>query len=596
MTAKQSESRKGRPAVAASERTPLLRSNGSDYDAVSPRSGNGAVAVAAKPKRHLRNDGDAEQLLAGDDSGYGGESDYSSYSDDSDEGETTVIAEKVSFSKLCLIMGTAYLGVFLGAIDSTIIATLSAPISSEFQSLSLLSWLATAYLISNAACQPISGRLTDIFGRGPGLVFSNIFFAAGNLICGLAQSSSVMILGRVIAGIGGGGLMSISTFLGSDLIPLRNRGIAQGIGNICYGSGAMMGGIFGGLMNDHTQLGWRLAFLVQVPPAILSAVAVAILVRVPPKQSEKSYLARIDFGGVFFTVSFLVLLLLGVNAGGNIVPWTHPLPLTTIPLSFAAFAGFLWWESRATQPIIPVRLLLDRTVLSACMCNFLSTMVTMQGIFYIPLYLQVRGDSSTGAGLKMLPSPVGISVGSLVAGYFMKKTGRYVELGIGSLVMIILGVGMFNTQGESTPGWVTMIAFFFTGGGYGAMLTTTLLACIAAVDHSQQAVITSATYLARSLGGTIGITVGSAIYQNILSSRLWQRFGDEPHAGEIIQHIRDDLNFLKHLPEGWQDGVMSSFMEAFKSVWLTMLCLSVGAFVCVSLMRQHVLHETISRR
>lgn len=492
MTANQSESRNGRPTVAASERTPLLRSNGSDYDAVSPGSGSRGVA-AAHAKRHPRNEGDAEHLLAGDDSGYGDESDYS-YSDDSDDqGETTVIADKVSFSKLCLIMGTAYLGVFLGAIDSTIIATLSAPISSEFQSLSLLSWLATAYLISNAACQPISGRLTDIFGRGPGLVFSNIFFAAGNLICGLAQSSSVMIFGRVIAGIGGGGLMSISTFLGSDLIPLRNRGIAQGIGNICYGSGAMMGGIFGGLMNDHTKLGWRLAFLVQVPPAILSAVAVAILVRVPPKQSEKSYLARIDFGGVFFTVSFLILLLLGVNAGGNIIPWTHPLPLTTIPLSFAAFAGFLWWESKATQPIIPVKLLLDRTILSACMCNFLSTMVTMQGIFYIPLYLQVRGESSTGAGLTMLPSPVGISVGSLVAGYLMKKTGRYVGLGIGSLVALVFGVGLFNTQGESTPGWVTMAAFFLTGSGYGAMLTTTLLACIAAVDHSQQAVITSAT-------------------------------------------------------------------------------------------------------
>ncbi|KAL6902510.1 major facilitator superfamily domain-containing protein [Trichoderma evansii] len=595
MTAKQTESRKGRPSAAALERTPLLGSSGSDYDAASPRSGNGVVA-AARVKRHPRDDGDAEQLLAGDDSGYGDGSDASYSNDSDDQGETTVIADKVSFSKLCLIMGTAYLGVFLGAIDSTIIATLSAPISSEFQSLSLLSWLATAYLISNAACQPISGRLTDIFGRGPGLVFSNIFFAAGNLICGLAQSSSVMIFGRVIAGIGGGGLMSISTFLGSDLIPLRNRGIAQGIGNISYGSGAMMGGIFGGLMNDHTKLGWRLAFLVQVPPAILSAVAVAILVRVPPKQSEKSYLARIDFGGVFFTVSFLILLLLGVNAGGNIVPWTHPLPLTTIPLSFAAFAGFLWWESRATQPIIPVKLLLDRTILSACMCNLLSTMVVMQGIFYIPLFLQVRGESSTGAGLKMLPSPVGISVGSLVAGYFMKKTGRYVGLGIGSLVTIVAGVSVFNTQGESTPGWVTMVAFFLTGSGYGAMLTTTLLACIAAVDHSQQAVITSATYLARSLGGTIGITVGSAIYQNILSSRLWQRFGDEPHAGEIIQHIRDDLNFLKHLPEGWQDGVISSFMEAFRGVWLTMLGLAIGAFICVSLMRQHVLHETISRR
>jgi MFS family permease len=595
MTAEQLDSGNGHPAVSDSERTPLLRSIGSEYNGVSQPPGSG----------------DTERLLAGSISGD---------SDDNDgQRETTVIVEKVSFSKLCLIMGTAYLGVFLGAIDSTIFATLSAPISSEFQSLSLLSWLATAYLISNAACQPISGRLTDIFGRGPGLVFSNIFFAAGNLICGLAQSSSVMILGRVIAGIGGGGLMSISTFLGSDLIPLRNRGVVQGIGNICYGSGAMMGGVFGGLMNDHTKLGWRLAFLIQVPLAIISALAVAILVRVPPKQSEKSYLARIDFGGVFLTVSFLVLLLLGVNAGGNVVPWIHPLPLTTIPLSIAAFVGFLWWESKASQPIIPVRLLLDRTVLSACLCNLLATMVIMQGIFYVPLYLQVRGDTPTAAGLKILPSPIGISIGSLGAGYFMKKTGRYVGLGIGGMSTIVCGVAIFTTQGDSTSGWVTMAAFFLTGGGYGAVLTTTLLACIAAVDHSQQAVITSATCklfppsptslggsgrekklilsdLARSLGGTIGITVGSAIYQNILNSRLWQRFGDEPHAGEIIQKIRDDLTFLKHLPPGWQDGVSSSFIEAFRGVWFTMLSLAIGAFICISLMKQHVLHETLSRR
>ncbi|KAH6611310.1 mfs multidrug transporter [Trichoderma cornu-damae] len=561
-----------RPVVSASERTPLLRSSG-------------RVAV---PNRHERRDGDDEDerlLVGGDGDG-----------DGDGEEETTVLAEQVSLAKLCLIMGTTYLGVFLGAIDSSIIATLSAPISSEFQSLSLLSWLATAYLIANAACQPISGRLTDIFGRGPGLVFSNVFFAVGNLICGLAQSSGVMILGRVVAGIGGGGLMSISTFLGSDLIPLRNRGVVQGVGNICYGAGAMLGGVFGGLMNDHTTLGWRLAFLVQVPPAVVSAVAVAILVKVPPKQSDKSYLARIDFGGVFFTVSFLVLLLLGVNAGGNIVPWTHPLPLTTIPLSVAAFAGFLWWESRAVQPIIPVRLLLDRTLLSACLCNFLSTMVVLAGIFYVPLYLQVRGDSPTAAGLKVLPSPVGVSVCSMAAGYVMKRTGRYVGLSIGSSLMLVSGVLVFNTQSQSSPGWVTMSAFFLVGGGYGSMLTTTLLACIAAVDHSQQAVITSATYLARSLGGTIGITVGSAVYQNILNSRLWQRFGDEPHAGEIIQNIRDDLKFLKHLPQGWHDGVMSSFMEAFRGVWLTLLALAVGALVCGSLMRQHTLHETLSRR
>lgn len=154
----------------------------------------------------------------------------------SEDGEAVIIAAPESTTRLWLILGTAYVGVFFGAVDASIIATLAGPISSEFHSLSLISWLATAYLIANAACQPLSGRLTDIFGRGNGLVFSNVMFAIGNAICGFSQGEWTMIFGRVVAGIGGGGLMSISTFLASDLVPLRKRGIVQGLGNIAYGS------------------------------------------------------------------------------------------------------------------------------------------------------------------------------------------------------------------------------------------------------------------------------------------------------------------------------------------------------------------------
>lgn len=150
-------------------------------------------------------------------------------------GEQTVVAAEASGPRLALILGTVYVGVFLGAVDSSIMATLSGPISSEFRSLSLLSWLATAYLIANAACQPLSGRLTDIFGRGAGLVFSNVMFAAGNMVCGLARDQYAIIAGRVVAGVGGGGLMSIATFLASDLVSLRRRGLIQGVGNIAYG-------------------------------------------------------------------------------------------------------------------------------------------------------------------------------------------------------------------------------------------------------------------------------------------------------------------------------------------------------------------------
>jgi MFS family permease len=356
----------------------------------------------------------------------------------------------------------------------------------------------------------------------------------------------------------------------------------------------MLGGVFGGLLND-TVWGWRLAFLIQVPIVLVSAALVLVLVKVPPKISNHSLVSRIDFLGGGLIVVFLVLLLLGLNAGGNLVPWTHPLVLTSLPTAAAALVCFVWWERRAPQPIIPVRLLAGRTVATACVCNLLCTMVVMMTMFYVPLYLQVLGHTPTQAALRILSSPVGVSFSSVGCGYFMKKTGRYVGLGIAVVAIFTAGIAGLATMDATSPAWIPFVSMFLLGGGYGGMLTVTLLACIAAVDHSQQAVITSATYAFRSVGGTLGITVASAVYQNILKQRLWDRFGHLPEAADEIARIRDDLAELGRLPDGWRDGVIASFMESFRGVWLTGLSLAVGALVCVSLMKHHKLHSSLGR-
>ncbi|KAF5575587.1 multidrug resistance protein fnx1 [Fusarium subglutinans] len=510
--------------------------------------------------------------------------------------ERTIVVEEPPLGRLILIMATAWLGIFLGALDSTVIATLSAPIASEFNTLSLLSWLVTAYLISNAATQPIAGRLTDIFGRRLGLILSNLLFAIGNLVCGLSTDHYSMIIGRIIAGVGGGGLISIATFLTSDLTPLRKRGIMQGIANLWYGAGAMLGAVIGGLFQDRTVIGWRLAFLVQVPPSLLLIPMIGVLVKVPPKQSDKSYLTRIDFLGVFFTCSFLILLLLGLNTGGNTVPWLHPLPLTTIPLSMLCFAGFIWWEGKAKQPIIPVALLRDRTVLSACSASLFISMLLMATTFYVPLYLQVLGDSTTTAGLKFLPSPLGGSIGALGTGYLMAWTGKYRPFGVIGAVVLIVGTVLFTLQDENSPKYLTCIALFFVGGGFSTVLTTATVSCLAAVDHSQQALVTSAIFLARSVGGTLGITMASAAYQSTLKEMLWDIFGDKAGGPEEIQRILDGLEELKHLPEGWWHGVMATFMESFRIVWLMMVCWAVLALFSISFVKRHTLHSRMDRK
>ncbi|MCJ1319910.1 hypothetical protein MMC15_005246 [Xylographa vitiligo] len=513
-----------------------------------------------------------------------------------DSGATDVpIAEEPTTGQLIRVMSSIWFGSFLAALDSTLVATLSGPISSSFNSLSLLSWLASGYFVANAALQPLSGKLTDIYGRRAGLVFSNIFFAAGNLICGLATEEWVIILGRVVAGMGGGGLNAISTFVGSDLVPLRRRGVWQGIGNIWFGLGAGLGGVFGGWVND--TYGWRWAFLVQVPLTVISGVLVFLTVKIPVQETGKAKWKRIDWLGAFTLIATLVLLLLGLNSGGNVVPWTHPLVLTTLPLSVVSLLIFIYVESNyADEPVIPVRLLLNRTVLSACLTNWFLTMATFGILFYGPIYFQVRGFSATEAGARLIPQSVGVGIGSVGSGIIMRWLGRYYTLNLGIQAIFLLGMSLVSTFTLDTPTWLPIVSFLCTGIGYSGMLTVTLIALISAVDHAHQAVMTSASYAFRSTGSTIGITIASSVFQNVVKSELWARFGDRKDAATIIPRVRDSLDEIKRLPESWKAGVMGVYMDALRAVFMTLLGLAVlGALVSLG-MREHKLHKNIARR
>jgi MFS family permease len=487
------------------------------------------------------------------------------------------------------------LGTFLAALDSTIIATLVTPISASFSSFSALSWLASAYLIANAACQPLSGRLTDIFSRRAGLLFSNIFFGIGTLICGLSSTEGMIIAGRIIAGIGGGGLGAISTFVASDLIPLRRRGLWQGIANISWGLGSGIGGLFGGWVND--VWGWRWAFLIQVPFIFISALLIFFRVKVPVAEAETPSIKRVDFLGAFTLVSALVLLLFGLNTGGNTVPWTHPLVLTTLPLSALLLGVFIYVEEKiASEPIIPVRLLLDRTVASACLVNWFNTMATFGLIFYGPLYFQgVMGLSPTESGARLIPQSLGTAIGSLGSGIIMRVTGKYYWLNAAIEALFVLACGTMCTLAMMTPAWLPFIYFTLSGICYGGMLTVNLTALIAAVDHVHQAVVTSASYAFRSTGATIGITIASAIFQNVLKWQLSARLGDREGAAEIIARIRGNIEEVKLLPDDWRGPILESYMMALRSVFFFCLGLSVLGFAIGLVMREHTLFGNLVR-
>ncbi|KIV91981.1 hypothetical protein PV10_06466 [Exophiala mesophila] len=513
--------------------------------------------------------------------------------------QSATLLEETSTKKLFAIMGAIWIGVYFAALDTTIVATLTGPISSSFDSFTLLSWLATGYLIANAACQPLSGKLTDIFSRRTGLIFSNIFFGVGTLICGLAPNAGTIIAGRVVAGIGGGGLTCIATFVTSDLVPLRKRGLWQGYGNLIYGLGMGSGGVVGGVLAD--RLSWRWAFLLQVPFIVVSTVMVIYLLDIPVNPSTKPTLSRIDFVGAGLLVTSLVLLLLGLNTGGNQLPWAHPLIITSLVLSFVTLSLFLYVESTPwliPEPIVPVSLVArTRTVWSACLMNWFSTMAAFLALYYVPLYLEIRGLSSTAAGLRVIPFAVGASVGSLFSGYLMRATGRYYLQSVVTMAIFITGSALITNFQLTSPAWQTYLYPAPLGMAYGSMLTITLVAMISAVDHEYQAVITAASYAFRSTGSTIGITIAGAVFQNILTDELKAQYGSWPGSDEAIDAIRRSLDALNHLPPGWdRDLVLEIYMHALRGAFFAGLGLAILAFVVGLAMKEHVLHKNLARK
>lgn len=442
--------------------------------------------------------------------------------------------------------------------------------------------------------QPLSGSLTDIFGRRNGLVLANIFFGAGTVLCGFAREEWVIILGRVIAGIGGGCLNTISVFVASDLIPLRRRGVWQGFGNISFALGSGLGGLFGGWVSDVWS--WRWAFWIQVPFVVISTIGVFFAVDIPIKETNKSRLKRVDFLGAVLLIFSLVSLLLGLNSGGNIVPWNHPLVYITIPLSGVFLAAFVYIEDKiATEPIIPVRLLLDRTVYSACLVNWFGSMAQLALLFYAPLYFQVRGLSATRAGAQLIPSSLGLCIGSLGSGMIMRASGRYYYLLSSFTTVYTVGfVLMVALLDVNTPLWPPIIMYFLAGLGYGGILTVTLIALISAVDHKYQAVITSASYAFRSTGSTIGISIASAVFQNKLQSQLKTKFGKDKTA--IAVKVRNDIHEIYKLPTDLKQKALEAYMDAFKGVWASLLAMVLIATILGFFVREHVLHTNLARK
>lgn len=416
------------------------------------------------------------------------------------------------------ILGGLMLGMFLAALDQTIVATSIRTIGDDLHGLSLQAWVTTAYLLTATISTPLYGKLSDIYGRKPFYLLAIALFVVGSLLSGTAGSMYELALFRGLQGLGAGGLMALAITILGDLVAPRERARYQGYFLAVFGTSSVLGPVIGGFFAGADEIlgitGWRWVFLVNVPIGILAFVVISRVLHLPPLQRVQH---RIDWPGALALVVALVPLLV-VAEQGREWGWSSGRSIGCYVVGATGLVLFWLAERRAKQDaILPLYLFRNRTFGVGAAANTVIGLGMFGGLATLPLYLQiVRGQSPTEAGLTLIPFTVGIMSGSVIAGQTTARTGRYKIFPVVGTALMVVGALLFSRLGVETPFPQIFASSIVFGLGLGLTMQPLVLAVQNAVPVRDMGVATSSSLFFRQMGGTLG----TAVFLSILFSTV----------------------------------------------------------------------------
>ncbi|KAJ7066838.1 vacuolar amino acid permease [Mycena belliarum] len=483
------------------------------------------------------------------------------------------------------ILAGIFMATFLGSLNLSLVPTMMPSISSEFQKFNQASWLGTAYLLATCTFTPLYGRLCNVMGRRGANQTAITFAAIGTIGCGLSRNMESLILARFVAGIGGGGIFTTSTIIVSDMYSLRNRGLVQGVASCFNGLGMGLGGPFGGIVTD--RLGWRAAFLIQIPLYLIAFILSTYNIHyVTPSKSKstKEVLKRIDyFGSLTLLISVGSLLVFLSTRYNESLPWSDARVIAPLVLAIVFFFFFLGVELFvAPEPVMAPSMLRQKIPVLVSASNFLVAACNFSVTYFFPMWFQVVTlQSASTAGLHLMPNSLSMSTGSLFAGWMMHRTGRYKKINLIFGIFPFVGAVLISfMRDDSGPiqSWLSIIPLGF---GNAVVLQTMLVALLAHLPESHMAVGTGFGQLFRGIGQVGGVAISSAIFQSRLDSELRKRI-HTPDAEELILKIRRSAAVIRTLNPELQRDARDSYAIGLRTVYIFAACSTFLAY-CVRL-------------
>ncbi|GAB2452483.1 EmrB/QacA subfamily drug resistance transporter [Conyzicola lurida] len=474
----------------------------------------------------------------------------------------------------------------LSSLDQTILGTALPTIVGELDGVQHMLWVATAYILGATVVMPMYGKLGDLIGRKTLFLVALSIFIVGSIIGGFATNMELLIAGRAIQGLGGGGLMILSQAIIADVVPPRDRGKYGGFIGAVFAFSAVVGPLLGGLFTD--SLTWRWAFWINIPLGIAAIATAAIFIRLPKRANRAR--PKIDYLGTALIAIATTSLVLVTSWGGTEYEWDSIVIIALIALTVVAAALFVWAETTAVEPIIPLTLFKDRNFTITTVAGLLTGVAMFGAIGYMPTFLQIaNGINATESGLLLLPMLVGLLITAVGSGILMSKTGRYKWMPITGAALIGVALVLFSTLTATTSPFVTGVYLFVLGAGLGLTIQVLVLIVQNSVPHKVLGTATAANAFFRE----IGATVGSAVVGSVFSTRLVAELADTFGSGESAGANSLTPAAINALPTELHDLISTAYANALTPIYLFLVPLMVIAVVMLFFIKEIPLASTV---